>query len=76
MRLFIGRYIHVFPKYYTKMARPIEPTPTLRGKDAVNFLTEKKRIDSLKPSDEEYKKREAFFKECVELAKKYKPVRI
>jgi hypothetical protein len=58
------------------MARPIEPTPTLRGKDAVNFLNEKKRIESLKPTDKEYKHREAFFNECIEIAEKYKPVRI
>jgi len=36
------------------MARPIEPTPTLRGKDAVNFLNEKKRIESLKPTDRNF----------------------
>ena len=52
------------------MAKPIEPTPKLEGKDALRFLKEKDRIESLKPSDSEYKKRQKFFKECIIKAKK------
>ena len=54
------------------MARPIEPIPTLRGKDALNFLKEKERIESLKPSDKEYRDREKLFTKCVELYKSVK----
>lgn len=56
------------------MARPIEPTPVLRGKDAERFLREKERIENLDPSCPEAKKRAAFFDECVALYKKHKPV--
>jgi hypothetical protein len=54
------------------MAKPIEPTPKLEGNDALNFLKEKERIESLKPSDREYKERQKFFKECITKAKKVK----
>ena len=57
------------------MARPLEPIPVLKGDDAVNFLREKVRIESLKPSDEEYVKREEFFNKCVERGSRIKVVR-
>lgn len=46
------------------MAKPLLSIPTLKSKDALRFLKEKERIESLKETDEEYKKREAFFAEC------------
>jgi hypothetical protein len=55
------------------MARPIAPTPTLTGKDAERFLKEKERIDNLDPDCEEAKQREAFFNECIRIAKKFTP---
>jgi hypothetical protein len=55
------------------MARPIAPTPVLKGKDAERFLKEKERIENLDPSSHEAKQRAAFFKECIELYKKTKP---
>jgi hypothetical protein len=58
------------------MARPIEPTPVLTGADAERFLKEKERIDSLKSTDPEYKARAAFFRECKEIARKYRPVNL
>ncbi len=54
------------------MAKPLEPIPTLKGRDALNFLREKDRIESLKPSDREYRDREKFFNRCVELYRKVK----
>ena len=54
------------------MARPIEPTPTLKGNDALNFLKEKERIESLKPSDKEYQDREKLFDRCIEIYKRVK----
>jgi len=55
------------------MARPIAPTPTLSGKDAERFLKEKNRIENLDPDSPEAKKREAFFNDCIRIAKKFKP---
>lgn len=54
------------------MARPIEPTPILKGNDALNFLKEKERIESLKPSDKEYQDREKLFDRCIKIYKKVK----
>lgn len=58
------------------MARPIEPTPTLEGEDAIRFLKEKERIDNLKSTDPEYIKRKEFFRECREIARKFRPVNL
>ena len=55
------------------MARPIAPTPVLTGKDAERFLKEKDRIDNLAPNSPEGRKREAFFNECIEIAKRFTP---
>jgi len=57
------------------MARPLEPIPVLKGNDAVNFLREKARIESLKPTDEEYVRREEFFNKCVERGSRIRVVR-
>ena len=38
------------------MARPIEPTPALEGDEALRFLEEMERVESLKPGDPEYEK--------------------
>ena len=54
------------------MARPIAPTPTLTGKDAVRFLKEKERIENLDPNSREAKAREKFFNECIALYEKTK----
>lgn len=54
------------------MAKPLESIPTLKGKDALNFLKEKERIESLKPSDKEYMDREKFFASCIRLYKRVK----
>jgi hypothetical protein len=53
------------------MARPIEPTPALEGDEALRFLEEKERIESLKPGDPEYEERKKFFKECEEISRRY-----
>jgi len=45
------------------MARPIEPTPPLEGEDALRFLEEMERVDSLKPGDPEYEERKKRTKE-------------
>lgn len=58
------------------MAKPIEPTPILEGEEALKFLKEMGRIDSLKPEDSEYKRREKFFKECEEILRKNPQLRI
>jgi len=63
----------VLPNIYQKMARPIAPTPVLKGKDAERFLKEKERIENLDPDSPEAKQREAFFKECIELYNRTKP---
>ncbi|MFZ2455066.1 MAG: hypothetical protein WAX07_01115 [Candidatus Altiarchaeia archaeon] len=55
------------------MARPIAPTPVLTGKDAERFLKEKDRIDNLDPNNSEGRKREAFFNECIEIARRFTP---
>ena len=55
------------------MARPIAPTPVLKGRDAVRFLKEKERIENLDPDSPEAKQREAFFNECIELYNRTKP---
>ena len=58
-----------------KMARPLEPIPVLKGEDALNFLKEKARIESLRPADEEYVRRVEFFSKCMEQTGKIKVVR-
>lgn len=58
------------------MAKPIEPTPVLEGKEALRFLKEVERIDSLKPEDPEYKKREKLFKECEKIIRKNPKLKI
>ncbi len=52
------------------MARPIEPTPALEGDEALRFLEEMKRTESLKPGEPEYEKMKKFFKECDEILEK------
>jgi len=54
------------------MARPIEPTPVLEGDDALRFLKEKERIESLKPTDPEAIKRHRFFEECERTYREWK----
>lgn len=54
------------------MARPLESIPTLKGNDALKFLKEKERIESLKPSDEESKDRAKFFDKCIGIYNKVK----
>jgi len=49
------------------MAKPIEPTPILTGKDAVRFLKEKERIENLSPKSEEYGTLVSLGKACMEL---------
>jgi hypothetical protein len=46
------------------MARPLEFTPVLSGKDAERFLAEKERIENLDPNSREAEKRRAFFRKC------------
>ncbi len=58
------------------MARLIEPTPVLEGDEALRFLKEKERVESLKPNDPEYESRKKFFNECRELVKRYPNLRI
>ncbi len=58
------------------MARPIEPTPPLEGKAALNFLEEKERIENLKPGDPEYKELKKRAKERKGLLKKNPNMRI
>ncbi|MFZ2455065.1 MAG: hypothetical protein WAX07_01110 [Candidatus Altiarchaeia archaeon] len=55
------------------MAHPIASTPALTGKDAIRFLKEKDRIDNLDPNSSEGRKREAFFNECIEIARRFTP---
>jgi|GEM_PF-1157438 len=47
------------------MAKPIESTPSLKGKDAERFLKEKERMENLTPESREYKKLVNFGKECL-----------
>lgn len=54
------------------MAKPIEPTPTLEGDDALRFLKEKERIESLKLTDPEAIKRHRFFEGCKTAYKEWK----
>ena len=49
-----------------KMARPIQPTPTLRGKDAERFLRDIKRREKYGPT----KKEKKFLEECDEVYEK------
>jgi hypothetical protein len=56
------------------MARPILPTPTLRGKDAIRFLKEKERVENLDPNSKEAKERNAFLDHCVKVYNETKPV--
>jgi len=58
------------------MARPIEPTPVLEGDEALRFLEEMKRAESLKPGDPEYEQRKKLFKECKEIVEKNPRMRI
>ncbi len=51
------------------MARPIEPTPALEGDEALRFLEEMERTESLKPGDPEYEKIKKHAKELEELSK-------
>lgn len=55
------------------MARPIEPTPALTGRDAERFLKEKERIESLDPGSREAREREAFFRKCEATYARFKP---
>jgi len=50
------------------MARPLELIEKLEGEDAMRFLDEMERIESLKPGDPEYEKREKFFEKCIKAA--------
>lgn len=72
----IERYLCNENKYKSnikfKMAKPLEPLPVLKGRDALNFLREKDRIESLKPSDKEYRDREKFFARCRDVFSKVK----
>ena len=49
------------------MALPIQPTPTLRGKDAIRFLKDMKRREKYGPTKKERK----FFEESKELYDKF-----
>lgn len=51
------------------MARPLELGVKLKGDDAVRFLDEMDRIESLKPTDREYKERKRYFEYCEKLAR-------
>ena len=55
--------IEKFKKIVRKMAKPIEPTPILTGKDAEAF---RKAMDEFQPDPQ----KAAFLKECVDLARK------
>ncbi len=51
------------------MARPIKLVTTITGDDAVRFLEEMDRIESLKPTDKEYQERKKYFAYCEKLAR-------
>jgi len=51
------------------MARPIKLGVKVTGDDAVRFLEEMDRIESLKPTDKEYKERKKYFEYCRKLAR-------
>lgn len=51
-----------------KMARPIKLVNRITGDDAVRFLEEMDRIESLKPTDKEYIERKKYFEYCRKLA--------
>lgn len=55
-----------------KMDKPIKLVDKIYGRDAINFLREKERIESLKPDDPEYRERKEYFRECREIAGKIK----
>jgi len=56
----------------TKMAKPIKLVEKVYGRDAINFLNEKERVESLKPNDPEYIERKEYFRECKGIAGKIK----
>ncbi len=58
------------------MARPIEPTPVLEGDEALRFLEEMERVDSLKPGDPEYEKMKKLANEGEEILKRIPSLRI
>ena len=51
---------------------PMHLIEKIYGQDAINFLREKERIESLKPDDPEYRERKKYFQECREIAEKIK----
>ena len=51
------------------MAKPLKLGVKLKGDDAVRFLDEMDRIESLKPTDSEYRERKKYFKHCKRLAR-------
>jgi hypothetical protein len=51
------------------MARPLKLGVKLEGEDAINFLDEMDRVESLKPEDKEYAERKKYFEHCRRLAK-------
>ncbi len=51
------------------MARLLELGVKLEGGDAIRFLDEMNRIESLKPTDKEYQERKKYFEYCENLAK-------
>lgn len=51
------------------MARPIKLVNRITGDDAVRFLEEMDRIESLKPTDKEYIERKKYFAYCEKLAR-------
>jgi len=51
------------------MAKPIEPTPILKGADAVRFVREKERMEKLNPKSEEHRRLVSLGKECLKLYK-------
>jgi len=53
-----------------ELARPIELGTELEGEDALRFLREMKRVESLKPGDPEYEERKAYFTKCRRIAEK------
>jgi len=51
------------------MARPIKLGTKITGDDAVRFIEEMDRIESLKPTDAEYIERKEYFEYCRKLAR-------
>jgi len=54
------------------MAKPFKIVDKVYGRDAISFLNEKERIESLKPDDLEYRERKKYFRECKKIASKIK----